>query len=126
MGGRGTYAAGNEVPFTYQTVGKIFGIKVLKGIGGVHGLPEEAHTSAAYIQLKKDGTVHAIRFYGKDKLLQFEIAFHPEPNIDSSGKPVLHYHMYDNTGAGPWHGPAMKVPKTMRKRYGKFFGRRWV
>lgn len=34
MGGRGTYAIGNNVEYTYKTVGKIDGIKVLKGFGG--------------------------------------------------------------------------------------------
>lgn len=125
MGGRGTYASGNEVPFTYKTVGKMYGIKVLQGLGGVHGLPEEAHSSYSYIQLKKDGTVHAIRFYGPDKLLRFEIAYHPEPHLDPSGNPILHYHVYDNSGTGPWHGPAFKATKTMRKRYSKFFERSW-
>jgi len=32
MGGRGTYAVGNNVPFTYKTVGKIAGVKVLEPI----------------------------------------------------------------------------------------------
>ncbi len=35
MGGRHTYAAGNNVPFTYKTVGIFHGIKVLEGIGQV-------------------------------------------------------------------------------------------
>ena len=32
MGGRGTFAAGNPVPYSYETVGKIGGVKVIKGI----------------------------------------------------------------------------------------------
>ena len=40
MGGRGTFAAGNDVAYTYQTVEKIEGVKVLKGINGKHGLPD--------------------------------------------------------------------------------------
>ena len=30
MGGRGTYASGNNVSYTYETVGKIEGVKVLQ------------------------------------------------------------------------------------------------
>ena len=30
MGGRGTFASGNTVPYTYNTVGKIDGVKILK------------------------------------------------------------------------------------------------
>ena len=32
MGGRGTYASGNNVPFTYEPIGKIAGVKILKGL----------------------------------------------------------------------------------------------
>lgn len=56
MGGRGTFAAGNIVAYVYRTVGKIEGVKVLVGLNGKHGLPEEAHSSRAYIKLKPDGT----------------------------------------------------------------------
>ena len=42
MGGCGTFAAGNNVAYTYETVGMIDGIKVLRGIegSGKHHLPE--------------------------------------------------------------------------------------
>ena len=95
MGGRGTYAAGKNVAFTYETVSKIEGIKVLKGINGKHGLPEEAHSSSAYIKLDHNGVFHEMRIYDKDHYLQFELAYHPEPKLDKSTKPVLHYHVYD-------------------------------
>ena len=39
MGGRGTFAAGNPVPYSYQTVDTIEGVKVLVGVNGKHGLP---------------------------------------------------------------------------------------
>ena len=57
MGGRGTFASGNTVPYTYNTDGKFGGIKVLKGMQGKHGLPEEAHSSNAYISLHPNGSV---------------------------------------------------------------------
>ena len=81
MGGRGTFAFGNMVAYTYQTTGTISGIKVLSGLNGKHGLPEEAHSSYAYIKLKPDGTFHEMRIYDKDHFLKFELAYHPEPNL---------------------------------------------
>lgn len=125
MGGRGTFAAGRSVPYEYRTVGTVGGIKVLEGVGGKHGLPEEAHSSNAYIQLNGDGTVRTIRFYDSRHRLRYEIAFHREQSIDPSNKPVLHYHVYDMTGERPWHGPARKATKAMRRRYGRYFGRSW-
>lgn len=125
MGGRGTYASGNKVPYEWRTDMKIDGIKVLVGINGQHKLPEEAHSSNAYARLNPDGTLRELRFYDNQHRLRFEIAYHPERNVDPSNKSVLHYHVYDVTGIKPWHGPAVKATRAMRKRYGKYFGRSW-
>ena len=95
MGGRGTFASGNNVAYSYETVDKIHGVKVLKGINGKHSLPEEAHSSRAYIKLKPDGTFHEIRIYDKDRYLVKEIAYHPEPNLTGNRhENVLHVHEY--------------------------------
>ena len=117
MGGRGTFAAGNIVAFTYQTTGKIAGVKVLSGLNGKHSLPEEAHSSLAYIKLKPDGTFHEMRIYNAEHYLKFEIAYHPEPKIGPKGKPVLHYHVYgrDFTRSQP-----MKASKAMKKHFRKY------
>ena len=93
MGGRGTYAAGNNVAYTYETIGKISNVKVLKGTGSKHSLPEEAHSSSAYIKLKPDGTFHEMRIYGKDKLAKFEIGYHQEPKLGEGN--ILHFHIID-------------------------------
>ena len=96
MGGRGTFAIGNDVVYTYETVGKIEGVKVLKGLNGKHGLPEEAHSSYAYIKLKPDNTFHEMRIYDKEHYLVKEIAYHPEPRLNNGNRTenVLHIHMY--------------------------------
>ena len=94
MGGRGTFASGKNVVQTYETVDKIAGVKVLKGLGGRHSLPEEAHSSNAYIKLKPDGTFHEMRIYDKDHYLVKEIAYHPEPSLTGNHLPVLHIHEY--------------------------------
>lgn len=117
MGGRGTFASGNNVAYNYETVGKIENVKVLRGLNGKHGLPEEAHSSNSYIKLKHDGTFHEMRFYDKDHYLTFEIAYHKEKSLGSGDKPILHYHIYDRSFN---RSNAMKVPKSMYKRYKKY------
>lgn len=94
MGGRGSFAAGNNVTYSYKTVGMINGIKVLEGIGNQHGLPAEAHSSSAYMKLSKDGSFRELRFYDKNHYLTKEIAYHPEKGLDPSRKPILHLHEY--------------------------------
>lgn len=57
MGGRGTYAIGNNVKYQYKTVGKIEDVKVLQPIDSNRSfsMPPEAHSSIAYIKLKTNG-----------------------------------------------------------------------
>lgn len=95
MGGRGTFASGNAVEYSFKTVDKIEGVKVLVGINGKHGLPEEAHSSEAYISLDKEGNFHEMRIYDQDHYLIKEIAYHPEPNLSGNrSEKVLHIHEY--------------------------------
>ena len=117
MGGRGTFAAGNVVDYVYETVDKIEGVKVLAGLNGKHGLPEEAHSSNAYIKLKSDGTFHEMRIYDKDHYLIFELAYHPGPKVDPSRKPVLHYHLYNRNFE---RTNALKATKSMKKHFKKY------
>ena len=119
MGGRGTYAIGNSVAYTYQTVDKIEGVKVLRGINGKHSLPEEAHSSWAYIKLKPNGTFHEMRIYDKDHYLIAEIAYHPEPKLKGNQQPILHIHQYkrDNFDVRP---PRLLTDEEYKK-YKKYF-----
>ncbi len=120
MGGRGTYAVGNNVGYTYKTVGKIDGIKVLKGIGDLHDLPIEAHSSFAYIKLKENGEFSMMRFYDKNHYLIKEIAYHPEKYLDRSRKPILHVHEYK---AGDLtNRPNRLLTKEEYEKYKKYFG----
>ena len=118
MGGRGTFAIGNNVAYTYKTSSFVEGVKVLTGMNGKHSLPEEAHSSRAYIKLKPDGTFHEMRLYDNNHYLTLEIAYHREHNIDKNGKPVLHYHIYDRSFN---RSNAIKMPKAMRKHFKKYF-----
>lgn len=118
MGGRGTYAAGRDVPFRWRTVGYFHGVKVLAGEGGLHKLPEEAHSSEAYAQLYPDGNLHKIRFYAKDKFLTREIEYHPKPELTGHYRHVYHVHEYDRK----FHRtPGRLLTPEEIKAYGKFF-----
>ena len=126
MGGRGTFAAGKSVPYTYKTVGHVNGVKVLEGIGGKHGLPESAHSSYAYIKLKPNGTFHEMRFYDKNHVLYLEIGYHPEPSLTGNRRAnVLHYHTYDPSfsvtkeGKGGRSG-AYRATAAMKRHFRRF------
>lgn len=117
MGGRGTFAIGNVVAYTYEKIGEIEEVKVLAGLNGKHGLPEEAHSSLAYIKLNHNGVFHEMRIYDKDHYLIFELAYHSEPNLDKSRKPVLHYHLYDRDFN---RTEAIKATKAMKRHFKKY------
>lgn len=119
MGGRGTFASGNNVAYTYDTVDKIEGVKVLQGKPGRKGLPEEAHSSTAYIQLHPDGKFKMYREYDKNHFLRFEIGYHPETSIDPSRKPVLHVHEYKPDDFS--NRKARPLTEKEYKKYRKFF-----
>lgn len=123
MGGRGTFAAGKPVPYTYQTVGSIEGVKILQGIDGKHSLPESSHSSNAYIKLKPDGTFHEMRIYDNSHTLSIEIAYHPEKSLTGNNHtPVLHYHTYDerfsrNATGSFIRSPAKRLSDEMKMKY---------
>ncbi len=121
MGGRGTFAAGNNVAYTYETVGKIEGVKVLRGLGNKHDLPVEAHSSEAYIQLYHDGNFKMLRFFDKDHYLTTEIGYHPEPDLDPSRKPILHIHEYPIRDNFNNRKPRFMTDEEYNK-YKKYFG----
>lgn len=118
MGGRGTFAAGKIVKYAYFTIGTIEGVKVLAGLNGRHKLPEEAHSSYAYIRLEPDGTFHEMRIYDKDHFLRFEIAYHPEPSLDPSRRKILHWHVYDRNFK---RSQAMPMSRAMIRHFKKYF-----
>lgn len=115
MGGRGTFAIGNTVAYTYETVSKIDGIKVLKGLNGKHGLPEEAHSSSSYIALNPNQTVRQIRLYNSDLTAKTDIEFSIH-----RGRLMLHAHDYIDG----IRQPARELTAEEHKLYDKLFGDR--
>ncbi len=118
MGGRCTYAAGKNTPFTYKTVGVFRGIKVLQGMGGKHNLPEESHSSLAYAKLHKDGNLQMLRFYDSSKKLILEIGYHPEPSLTGHHNFVYHIHEYMHGDMGK-RAPRLFTQADLEK-YGKY------
>jgi len=100
MGGRGTFASGINVAYTYETIGKINGIKILAPIDKEKSgsLPEEAHSSRAYIQLDKNGIFRRMRFYNENHLPFLELDYHNEKGLSKNGESVLHIHGYLKPG----------------------------
>lgn len=93
MGGRGTFAAGNNVAYTYKTVDYIENIKVLQGLNGKHNLPEESHSSNAYILTDRDGNFVRYREFNSDHTFKFDIDYHPEKRYPVI---IIHYSIFMN------------------------------
>lgn len=84
--------------YTYETVGKIDGVKVLQKNDkkSSSGLPEEAHSSSAYILEYGNGAFKQMRFYNADHTAMFDIDYHYEPKLGGRKEPVYHIHEYRN------------------------------
>lgn len=123
MGGRGTYSLGQLPVDTYETIDYIEDVKVLEKIDKLSSksLPEDAHTSKAYILLDENGNFRMYREYDANHRLKLEIGYHIEPNVNPSHKPVLHAHDYTNTAYTFVHGPARPLTLDEWTRYKKYF-----
>ena len=122
MGGRGTFAMGNIVPYTYQTIGFIDSVKILSKIDATQSgsLPEEAHSSNAYIQLDKENNFRRMRFYNENHLPIFEIDYHTEKGFSTVGEAVIHVHEYSAPGIEN-RLPAREITKDEFDKYKKYF-----
>ena len=114
MGGRGTFALGKNVAYSFETVGKINGVKVLekKDKNDSKNLPEEAHSSKAYILLDDNGVFRKYREYDKHHIIQFEIEYGTH-----GARKFLHYHPYINGE----RQKAQEISSSMIEKYKKFF-----
>lgn len=119
MGGRETFASGNNVPYRYETVGKINGVKVLKGKGKNHNLPQEAHSSKAYIAVYPNGAFKQYREFNADRTVKFDIDNHPKPSISGNRDSVFHIHFYSN---GIRNKKGRPLTDAEYKKYMKYFG----
>ena len=114
MGGRGSYSGGGNAPYTFETVDKINGVKVLekKNKKDSKNLPEESHSSKAYILLDDNGIFRKYREYDEKHIIKFEIEY----GTHNSNK-FLHYHPYVNGE----RQAAQNISKEMKEKYKKYF-----
>ena len=98
MGGRGTFAAGKQVAYTYKTVGKIDGVKIVQPIDKNKSLklPEESHSSIGYVLYDKNGVFHQYREYNENHEVVLEIGYHHEKALGKGD--VLHVHVHKIPG----------------------------
>lgn len=122
MGGKGTFADGKNVPYTYEKIGEINGVKILEPLNKSSSLklPEESHSSSSYVVLDKNGIFHQYREYNKEHLPVFEIGYHFEKGISEAGEHVFHVHEYSKPGVDN-RKPARKITQAEYEKYKKFF-----
>lgn len=122
MGGRGTYAVGNSVAYSYKTVGKIEGVKVLQPIDSrrSYSMPPEAHSSSQYIILDKKGVFRQYVEYNENHLPIFEIGYHFESGMSKRGESVMHVHEYSKPGI-EHRMPARRITQKEYEKYKKYF-----
>ena len=120
MGGRGTFAAGKNVAYTYETVDKIDGVKVLKPMDLTKSLklPEEAHSSSSYVLLDKDGVFHQYREYNVNHEVVLEIGYHHEKSLGHGD--ILHIHIHQKPGIDHHNDITTEKRKLNRSEYEKY------
>ena len=109
MGGKGTYSQKKNPPYSYETVGKIGGVKILQPIDKTKALklPEESHTAGnRYVLLDKNGVFHQYREYNENHETVFEIGYHYEKSLGQGD--VLHVHIHKTPGIDG-HATAIKM-----------------
>ena len=122
MGGRGTFATGNNVGYKYKTVGYIDEIKILQPLDQKQSFstPAEAHSSSSYIVLDKTGVFRQYMEYNEGHLPVYEIGYHFESGLSKAGEPVLHVHDYKSPGIEN-RGKARRITTTEIAKYRTLF-----
>lgn len=124
MGGRGTFAAGKQVSYNYETVGEIDGVKVIRPIDRTRSLklPEESHSSVGYVLYDRNGVFHQYREYNANHEVVLEIGYHREKSLGQGN--VLHVHIHRIPGV-EHHGAAVKYKiepgEPVYEKYKKLF-----
>lgn len=120
MGGRGTYALGKNVAYTYKYAGEIGGVKILQPIDEKKSLklPEESHFSRAYALLDKDGVFHQYREYNAEHKVVIEIGYHNEKALGKGD--VLHIHIHQRAGVEYHNAPDTQKRLLTKEEYNKY------
>ena len=99
MGGKGTYSTGKSPSYTFETVGYLNDVKILRPIDKTKSLklPEESHTAGnKYVLLDKNGVFHQYREYNENHEVIFEIGYHHEKALGQGD--ILHVHVHNKPG----------------------------
>lgn len=117
MASRGSKAKnGHVTTFEYSTISiNNLGIKILKGNGSNHSLPDFSHTpNSVYAKIREDGSLHEMRIYNENCYPVIEIACHPEPKINNGNRePIVHYHSYNGLNRECAH----KITQDIKQKY---------
>ena len=120
MASRGSKAKNGHVTtdeYSTESVTKT-GVKILKGKGRNHSLPDYSHSpSSIYAKLEDDGSLREMRFYDSDGNPVLEIAYHGESKLNHGNKdPIVHYHTYD----GLVRSDAARITNEIKEKYAKY------
>lgn len=122
MSSRGSAAKNGHITTNeYETISiTANGVKILKGIGNNHSLPDYAHTSRSiYAKMNPDGSLREIRFYDDKGYPIIEIGYHPESNINFGNKKdrIVHFHYFDGVNRS---GKAYRMDEypNIKEQYG--------
>lgn len=120
MGGRGTFAAGKQVAYTYETVDYVDGIKVLlpKDTKASISFPERSNTpGTSYLSYRKDGTFDQLRVFGDDRIPTLDIDYGKH-----RGKKSMHVHYYKDGVRGSGNDVVVLHPgDALYERYKRYF-----
>ena len=129
MGGRGSSA---RVPYeyTYKCIGEIDGVKILEPLGVKWQgkaklptkLPEESHSSRAYMKLNPYGQFSQYREYDENHQIILEIGYHREATLDRHAPQVLHIHFYNPPGNFQNRAPRLLTQEEFEKYKHLFIG----
>lgn len=104
----------NRRKYAWRTVDVIAGVKVLENENGHPWLPDIAGSSRAHVLYDAQGRFLQLIEYDENHMPVRQIAVHPEPLLDPSGRPVAHYHDM----CWPYRrGLAKPLSKAMARKY---------
>lgn len=94
------------------------GVKILKGKGGRHSLPDYSHSpNSIYAKLTENGILREMRFYDSDGNPVLEIAYHCEPKLSNGSKEkIVHCHSYD----GLMRTKAARITNQIKEKYAEY------
>jgi hypothetical protein len=99
MASRGNVAKnGRYMNDEYETIDVLKnGEEIIVGLGNNHSMPDYSFSANSVYIILNNGIFHAMLIYGDNHEPIVEIAYHPEPNLNSGNRKdnVWHMHLYE-------------------------------